>query len=115
MHRRKKKKATQPGETPSKTVVRNGSTTEPEAQISPRLSQAQATNSRQNTSQLLGITDGNLQKLSSRQLTPAQQDVVKQIHTYKDQAKAAMEADDLPRAHNLAVKARLLSDDLLKH
>jgi hypothetical protein len=40
---------------------------------------------------------------------------VKQIQTYVEQARTAEAAGDLDRAHNLAVKAQLLSDDLVRH
>lgn len=84
-------------------------------QIAPGgLSKQQASSQVQNTTQLLASTDANLQKLSDRRLNSSQQDTVKQIRTYMDQAKAATDAGDLQRAHNLAFKAHLLSDDLIK-
>ena len=51
----------------------------------------------------------------SRQLNPSQQDSVSQIRKYMEQANAAEKAGDVQRAHNLASKALLLSDDLVKH
>jgi hypothetical protein len=115
-HHHKKKTPTTADEGPKKVVVRNGSTTEPTAQIAPGgLSKQQASNQAQSTTQLLTNTNTNLQKLSARQLNASQQDTVKQIRTYMDQAKTATDAGDLQRAYNLAFKAHLLSDDLLKH
>ena len=96
-------------------MVHNGSTTDPKAQIAPSVTTAQASRQRQNTTQLLASTDANLKQLSGRQLTPGQQDTMKQIQAYMEQAKAADAAGDLQSAHNLAVKAHLLSDDLSKH
>jgi hypothetical protein len=64
---------------------------------------------------LLATTDANLKKISARQLGSTQQDSVSQIRKYMEQAKAAEEAGDVQRAHNLASKALLLSDDLVKH
>ena len=114
--RRKKKKTTTPTEGPTKVVIRNGSTTEPTVQIAPGgLSKQQASTQVQTTTQLITNTNTNLQKLSTRQLSPSQQDTVKQVRTYLDQAKTATDAGDLQRAYNLAFKAHLLSDDLLKH
>jgi hypothetical protein len=96
-------------------VVRDGGTSEPTAQISAGgVSKEQASHQLQNTTQLLAATNTNLQKLSSRPLNPGQQDTVKQIRTYMEQAKAATDAGDLQRGHNLASKAQMLSDDLLK-
>ena len=95
--------------------MRNGSTSDPTVQIAPRVSQQQASQERQNVDHLLATTAGNLQKLSSRQLSATQQEVVKQIRMYMDQAKDATGAGDLQRAQNLASKARLLSDELVRH
>jgi hypothetical protein len=112
--RRKRKPTAQPGEAPSKTVVHNGSAPDPEVQIAPSLTEEQASHQRQTATQLLASTDANLKKISSRQLNASQQDIVKQIHIYMGQAKAAEDAGDPQRAHNLAFKAHLLSDELLK-
>lgn len=111
---KKTKAATQASGGPTRTVVRNGSTAEPQMQLSAGGSQEQASRQRQNTLRLLQITETNLRKISVRQLNSGQQDTVKQIRTYMDQAKAAADSGDLPRAHNLAFKAHLLCDELLK-
>lgn len=114
-HHSRKHKTAAPGSNPNKRVVRNGSTTDPIVQISPSLTAEQASHQRQSTTQLLATTDANLKKISGRQLNPSQQDMVNQIHKYMEQAKTAEDAGDLARARNLAIKARLLSDELLKH
>jgi outer membrane biosynthesis protein TonB len=112
---RKRKPTAQPESSPAKTVVPNGSTTDPKAQIAPSVTDAQASHQRQNTTELLDSTDANLKKLAGHQLTPSQQDTMKQIQSYVEQAKVADAAGDLQMAHNLAFKARLLSDELVKH
>jgi hypothetical protein len=99
---------------PNKVVVKNGSAVEPSVQLAPGLSQQQASNQRQGTSQLLTDTDENLKKISGRQLATNQQEMVQQIRTYMEQAKAATDAGDLDRAHNLALKASLLAQELAK-
>jgi hypothetical protein len=99
---------------PSKKVVRDGSTADPGAQLAPA-AQGQGSQQVQNTTQLLANVDDNLKKISSRRLNQNQLDSVKQIRLYMDQAKTAEAAGDLDRAHNLAVKAHLLSDDLVRH
>ena len=113
-HRKRKPTATKQGPDPGKRVVRNGSTEEPVIQLSPGLSDNEASSERQNTIQLLTTADTNLQKMSGRQLNTSQQDVVSQIRKYIEQAKEAETAGDLQRARNLALKARLLSDDLVR-
>lgn len=112
---RKHDPAAPPGAGPTKTIVRNGSTPDPTAQISPSLTQGQASHQRQNTTHLLAATDANLTKISGRQLSSSQQDMVNQIRKYMEQAKAADATGDLQRAHNLALKAQQLSNELVKH
>ena len=63
----------------------------------------------------MATTDTNLKQLSTRQLTVTQQDSVSQIRKYMEQAKTAEAAGDVQRAQNLASKALMLSDDLVKH
>ncbi|MGH9504456.1 MAG: hypothetical protein ACRD20_16515 [Terriglobales bacterium] len=98
-----------------KKVVRNGGTADPVVQLAPGMSAAQVSSQRQSTADLLAVADNNLKQISSRQLSPSQEDSVGQTRQYMEQAKTAEEAGDLQRAHNLASKAVLLSDDLVKH
>jgi len=44
----------------------------------------------------------------------AQQDTVSQIRQFMDQSKEALAGGDMERAHTLAWKAQLLSEDLVK-
>jgi hypothetical protein len=70
---------------------------------------------RQRSSEQLQLaTEENLKKIEGRQLTPSQQEMKNQIAQFMEQSKTAAGAGDLDRAHNLALKARLLSDELLK-
>jgi hypothetical protein len=98
-----------------KKVVRNGGTADPVVQLAPGVSDDQASRQRQSTTQLLATTDTNLKQLGTRQLSGTQQDSVSQIRKYMEQAKAAEAAGDVQRAQNLASKALMLSDDLVKH
>jgi hypothetical protein len=97
-----------------KTVVRHGSTAEPVTQLSPGISQQQAAQQRQRIQQALASTDANLQKLSATQLTPDRQETVGQIRKFMQQSREASKSGDLQRAENLAQKAQLLSNDLVK-
>jgi hypothetical protein len=113
---RRKRPAVRPGPAATpKVVVKNGGTTDPAEKISPSVSQQQASSQRQNSGQLLASTGANLKKISGRQLTTSQQDMVRQIQQYMEQAKAAGDAGDLEREHNFALKADLLSEELVKH
>ena len=61
--------------------------------------------------QLLQATDENLKHVK-RNLTPEEQDMLRQIDNYTQQARSASTDGDLVRARNLALKAHLLSDAL---
>jgi len=98
---------------PTRTVVRNGGAADPTVDLSPGLSPQQASHQTESTNQLLAASDANLKKIAGHQLSPSQQDTVKQIKSYMDQAKKAESDGDVQRAHNLAVKASLLSADLV--
>jgi hypothetical protein len=99
---------------PPKKVVRNGGTDEPTIKLTGETTAAQASQERATTDQLNASTEENLKKIADRQLAPSRQEIVTQIQQFVDQSKQAVAAGDLERAHNLALKARLLSDDLLK-
>jgi hypothetical protein len=47
-------------------------------------------------------------------LTLSQQGTIDQIHTYMEQSRQAMSAGDVVRARNLAFKAHLLSNELIR-
>src|SRR5262249_49142447 len=93
-----------PADSPNKTVVKNGSAAEPKVQIAPSMSPQQASDQRQDTTDLLAKSDENLKKISTKSLPSDQQDMVQQIKKYMEQSKEATNAGDLERAHNLAVK-----------
>jgi hypothetical protein len=100
------------GTSPEKKVVNNGGTDEPIVDLSPEVNQKQASEQTVRTNQLLASSDANLKKISGRQLSASQQDTVKQIQSYMEQAEAAKKTGDVQRAYNLAVKANLLSAEL---
>lgn len=114
-HTHKKKPAVQPGDPPEKVVVRDGSAAEPAVKLSPPMSQKQSSNQLRNADNLLAGTESNLKQVSGRTLNSTQQETVKQIHSYMDQARKAINDGDLDRGRNLAFKAHLLSEDLVKH
>jgi hypothetical protein len=97
-----------------KVVVRNGGVKDESAQLAPGMSKEQALHSRETTAQLLATTDANLKYVAGRQFTSQQQSLLDQIHTYIRQSKEASDSGDLTRAHTLAYKAHLLSDELRK-
>ena len=95
-------------------VVRNGGTSETQGQIASGTTVQQAPQQLKETNSLLSSTASNLQKLSGKELNPNQQDMVKQIRDYMQQSKSAARAGDVQGANNLAFKAHLLSQELVK-
>jgi hypothetical protein len=100
------------GTTPEKKVVKNGGTDEPPVDLSSGVNPKQASEQAKRADELLASSDANLKKISGRQLSASQQDTVKQIKSYMEQAAAAKSNGDVQRAYNLAVKANLLSAEL---
>ena len=111
----KKKPAPQAGEAPPKVVVHDGSTNEPTVKLGPAETQKQTSNQIQSVSQLLANTDANLKLISAKTLDATQQETVKQIKSYMDKARKAVDSGDVDQGRTLAFKAHLLSDDLVKH
>jgi hypothetical protein len=103
-----------PGE-PRKLVVHQGGASEQVAQIVPGIAQDEANRQRQDAERLLASTETNLKQLAGRTLDSRQQELVGQIRHYSDGARSALKDADTQRAHTLALKAYLLSDDLVKH
>lgn len=99
---------------PKKIVVRHGSTSDPTAVLTPG-GTIPGNSTPQMTADLLSATDANLKEAASKPLTATQEETVDQIKLFMEQANAAVKAGDLDRGHNLAIKAHLLSDDLVKH
>lgn len=81
------------------------------AAISEGLPHSDEMHRRQTAAQLNQSTEDNLRSIN-RTLTPAEQSVVEQIRSFIAQSQEAIADNDLVRAHNLALKAHLLSDEL---
>jgi hypothetical protein len=104
----------QPADAPKKVIINNGGAPDPTVQLSPGVNPEAASRQRQSTNLLLSTTESNLKATEGRELNSSQQDTVTQVREYMKQAKASADAGDLQRAHNLAFKAKLLSDELAK-
>jgi outer membrane biosynthesis protein TonB len=103
-----------PGEKqPSKTIVNDGGTQPATPQLSASVSPDTAVHQKFNTAQLLEATDSNLKSIS-RQLNTDEQAMVQHIRSYMQQSRDASKEGDTERAYNLAMKAHLLSDELVK-
>jgi outer membrane biosynthesis protein TonB len=85
----------------------------PDTAIAADVSSQQVSQQKQTTAELLAATAKNLKSVN-RKLNHAEQGMVAQIKTYIDQSRKATSDNDFERAYNLANKARLLSDALVK-
>lgn len=99
---------------PPKTVVPEGGTQPAKPQLSPTMPSDQKIHQKMNTNQLLEATDYNLKGIS-RTLNTDEQAMLQHIRSYMQQARDASKDGDTERAYNLALKAHLLSDELIKH
>jgi len=111
----KSPEAPKPAETSkSKTVVEEGgSGSSTPGQLSAGLPQTEAMHQRQSTVQLQQATENNLRSIT-RMLTSDEQSMVQHIRNYMQQSRAAEADGDTERAYNLAMKAHLLSIELVK-
>lgn len=108
---------------PARPAVRAASTPviEPEPivpkasppRISMRLSPAQESDYRQRTMQSIAVAEKNLHSVNSSTLSVPQQDLVEKIRSFLSQSREAIRSGDLPRAHILAQKAQVLSEELI--
>jgi len=98
---------------PPKKVVRNGGSDEPSIQLVGGETAEQSAH-QSATDKLTVATEENLKKVAGRHLSPSQQEMVSQIKLFMDQSKTAIAAGDVERGRNLAMKAHLLSDELVK-
>jgi hypothetical protein len=95
-----------------KLVIQEGGSPN-QGQLAPNMTGEATNHHKQTTQQLLDSTEANLKGIK-RTLTPEEQAMVAQIKDYMEQSRKATVEADLVRAHNLALKARLLSDELVK-
>ena len=99
----------------SKLIIQEGSTPNSQGQLAAGVGMEDSSpRSKQTTEQLLQSTQANLNSIN-RPLSPEEQAMVAQIKDYMAQSRKATADADTVRAHNLALKARLLSDELVKH
>lgn len=111
-----KKNAPAPAEAekPAKTVIDNTSKpADSNVQISVEVPQSAANLRRQQTEDLLQATEANLRRIN-RSLSDGEQSMQRQVRNFITQSRLAMQDNDLERAYNLATKANLLSQELVK-
>jgi outer membrane biosynthesis protein TonB len=94
----------------NKTVIDN----EPVPAPAPPPPSAELAKQMEATEQLLQSTENAIKGIT-RPLSQSEQALLAQIHDFIKQSRAATDDKDFGRAHNLAVKAHLLSDELAKN
>jgi hypothetical protein len=100
--------------TPSgKVIVPEGSTGEPTGQISTTMPVSKENETKLNTERSLQTTEKDLKAITWAP-SADQRNMMEQIKTYISQSRSANTEGDVLRASNLAQKARLLCDELLK-
>jgi hypothetical protein len=82
-------------------------------QVSPAPATADASHAQGSTEQLLKSAEANLNGIN-RQLSKEEDAKRSQARAFIDQSRKATAENDSARAYNLAVKARLLSDELVQ-
>ena len=93
--------------------MKEGGEKSPVDQLSAGIPEDEATRQRESAAQLRQATEKNLQ-LVTWQLSADQQAMVQQIRAYIAQSRSADNDGDIERSYNLAVKANLLSGELVK-
>lgn len=82
--------------------------------IAAQLSKEEFAAARQETSQSLDIAEKNLASTDNKRLNAAQKDLVSKIRGFLKDAREAAQAGDWARARNLAKKAQVLSEELVR-
>lgn len=99
---------------PPRIVVQPGAATaESATTVVPSMPHSEEAHHRFTTEQLMQSTDANVKSLK-RVLTADERGILQQVQAFMTQAREAIQTNDLVRAHNLALKAHLLSDELVR-
>jgi outer membrane biosynthesis protein TonB len=98
----------------SKLIIQEGGTSSSQGELAAGVGLEDPSAHKQSTEELLRSTQANLNTIN-RPLSPDEQAMVAQIKDYMAQSRKAAADSDTVRARNLALKAHLLSDELVKH
>ncbi|MGA9391294.1 MAG: hypothetical protein WBV69_12680 [Candidatus Sulfotelmatobacter sp.] len=99
---------------PPKVVIKDGGSAEPTVQLKENTTAEQASQQLYTTEQLTAAAQENLKKVAGRQLSASQKEMMSQVKEFMEQSSKALAEGDLQRGHNLAMKAQLLSEELVK-
>ncbi len=82
--------------------------------IAPQLTAEESAASQQEIDQNLSSAQRNLDQTRGRSLSTMQQDLTEKVRAFLTQARTAVREGDLVQARNLAHKAKLLSEELVR-
>ena len=82
--------------------------------IAPQLSENESAAARQQTRESIAAAERNLARVGTRELTPLQADLAAKVRGFLKNAREAAGSGDWVGAHNLAEKAQLLSEELVR-
>lgn len=102
-----------PAEQPPTEVAAEPPPRAPAPQISPQLSPGDQASYERKTTEDLGVAEKNLQSTNGKQLNAAQKDMADKVRSFLADARDASKSADWARAQNLALKARLISVELV--
>jgi outer membrane biosynthesis protein TonB len=83
-------------------------------QISPQMSPRDQAEAMRHTTEDISAAERNLQLATGRRLNASQTDLSEKVKGFLSQAHEAIRANDWVRARNLALKAQILSSELIK-
>jgi ElaB/YqjD/DUF883 family membrane-anchored ribosome-binding protein len=104
---------TKPKKTTRTTVAGLRPPAPPDTAIAAAMPSAEITKQKENTTQIVDSTENSLKNLS-RALSDEEKAMKTQIQSYLQQSRKATTDGDYERAYNLAKKAQLLADALIK-
>lgn len=108
---------TLPAPVPPRPVIAEAPRAKPESeppQISPELSPRDQADAMLHTNDDIRTAEKNLQAANGKKLNASQTDLVGKVQGFLSQAREAIRANDWVRARNLALKAEVLSTELIK-
>jgi hypothetical protein len=98
---------------PPRITITGGGSNEPSGTISAGMSHTEEAHHKLSATQLIDSTEDNLRQIK-RALSNNEQGMLRQIQSFIAQAREAIKDNDMVRAHNLALKGHLLSDELVR-
>jgi type IV secretory pathway VirB10-like protein len=98
---------------PPKVIIQENSSSAGNGQPAPGAANDSSAAGQMSTQQLLDRAENNLRNIK-RDLSDNEKSMVVQIQGFISQSKDAIKEGDNPKAHGLALKAQVLSDELVK-